>query len=105
MYNLLKYVYTNLGIDLGTANTVVFAERKGYIVNQPSVIAFNKKYEVIAYGLEAKDMKGKTGDRIRVSADKGVQRGREPQQNQQGHQTKGGCYPEDKSAFEHGKTS
>jgi len=66
MYNLLKYVFTNLGIDLGTANTVVFAERKGYIVNQPSVIAFNKNYDVIAFGLEAKDMLGKTGDRIRV---------------------------------------
>lgn len=66
MYNLLKYVFTNLGIDLGTANTVVFAERKGYIVNQPSVIAFNKDYDVIAFGMEAKDMMGKTGDRIKV---------------------------------------
>ena len=66
MFNLLKYVFTNLGIDLGTANTVVFAERKGYIVNQPSVIAFNNHYDVIAYGLEAKDMLGKTGDRIKV---------------------------------------
>jgi len=66
MYNLLKYVFTNLGIDLGTANTVVFAERKGYIVNQPSVIAFNKNNDVIAFGLEAKDMLGKTGDRIKV---------------------------------------
>jgi rod shape-determining protein MreB len=66
MYRLLKFVFTNLGIDLGTANTVVFAERKGYIVNQPSVIAFNRNYDVIAFGLEAKDMLGKTGERIKV---------------------------------------
>ncbi len=66
MYSLLNYVFTNLGIDLGTANTVVFAERKGYVVNQPSVIAFNKNYHMIAYGTEAKEMLGKTGDRIKV---------------------------------------
>jgi rod shape-determining protein MreB len=66
MYSLLNYVFTNLGIDLGTANTVVFAERKGYVVNQPSVIAFNKNYQMIAYGTEAKEMLGKTGDQIKV---------------------------------------
>ncbi len=66
MYNFLKYVFTNLGIDLGTANTVVFAERKGYVVNEPSVIAFNKEYNVIAFGTDAKDMLGKTGDQIKV---------------------------------------
>lgn len=66
MYNFLKYIFTNLGIDLGTANTVVFAEKKGYIINEPSVIAFNKQYDVIAFGSEAKDMLGKTGDRIKV---------------------------------------
>jgi rod shape-determining protein MreB len=66
MYSILKYLFTNLGIDLGTANTVIFAERKGYIIDQPSVIAFNSKYEVLAFGTEAKDMLGKTGDRIKV---------------------------------------
>jgi rod shape-determining protein MreB len=66
MYNLLKYVFTNLGIDLGTANTLVYAERKGYVVNEPSVIAFNKSYDVIAFGTEAKEMLGKTGDQIKV---------------------------------------
>jgi rod shape-determining protein MreB len=66
MYSFLRYIFTNLGIDLGTANTVVFAEKKGYIVNQPSVIAFNNKYDVLAFGTEAKEMLGKTGERIRV---------------------------------------
>lgn len=66
MYNFLKYIFTNLGIDLGTANTIVFAEKKGYIINEPSVIAFNRQFDVIAFGSEAKDMLGKTGDRIKV---------------------------------------
>jgi rod shape-determining protein MreB len=66
MYGILKHLFTNLGIDLGTANTLVFADNKGYIVNQPSVIAFNNKSDVIAFGSDAKDMLGKTGDSIRV---------------------------------------
>ena len=67
MFNILKYVFTNLGIDLGTANTVVFAERKGYVVNEPSVIAFNKGNNVIAIGSEAKEMLLKGLDAIDVS--------------------------------------
>jgi len=66
MHNFFKYIFTNLGIDLGTANTVVFAERKGYVVNEPSVIAFNKAHDVLAFGAEAKEMLGKTGDQIKV---------------------------------------
>jgi rod shape-determining protein MreB len=66
MYGLFKHIFTNLGVDLGTANTVVFAENKGYIVNQPSVIAFNNKSSVIAFGVDAKEMLGKTGESIRV---------------------------------------
>lgn len=66
MHNLFRYIFTDLGVDLGTANTVVFADRKGYIVNQPSVIAFNKNSRVIAFGNEAKEMLGKTGDLIKV---------------------------------------
>ena len=66
VHSLFRYIFTDLGIDLGTANTVVFADRKGYIVNQASVIAFNKNSQVIAFGNEAKEMLGKTGDLIRV---------------------------------------
>lgn len=66
MYSLFKHLFTNLGIDLGTANTIVFAERKGFVINQPSVIAFNNKFDVIAFGSEAKEMFGKTGDQIKV---------------------------------------
>ena len=66
MYNIFRYLFTNLGIDLGTANTIVFADKKGYVVNQPSVIAFSKNSDVIAFGVEAKEMLGKTGDLIKV---------------------------------------
>jgi rod shape-determining protein MreB len=66
MYGIFRYLFTNLGIDLGTANTVVFADRKGYVVNQPSVIAFGKNADVVAFGAEAKEMLGKTGDLIKV---------------------------------------
>ncbi len=66
MLTFFKNIFTNLGIDLGTANTVVFADTKGFVINQSSVIAYNNKNEVIAFGNEAKDMLGKTGDLIRV---------------------------------------
>ncbi len=66
MYGLLNSFFTHLGIDLGTANTVVYADNLGYVVNQPSVIAFNQGAKVIAFGAEAKEMLGKTGQSIRV---------------------------------------
>jgi rod shape-determining protein MreB len=66
MLSFLKQIFTNLGIDLGTANTVVYADTKGFVVNQSSVIAFNQKNDVIAFGNEAKEMLGKTGELIKV---------------------------------------
>jgi len=66
MFSIFKNIFTNLGIDLGTANTVVFTDTQGFVVNQSSVIAFNQEDEVIAYGNDAKEMLGKTGDLIRV---------------------------------------
>ena len=55
-----------LGIDLGTANTLVFAPQKGIIINEPSVVAVSKPdNKVLAIGKEAKEMLGKTpGDII-----------------------------------------
>jgi rod shape-determining protein MreB len=67
MFNLFKYLFTDLAVDLGTANTIVFAQNKGYVINQPSVIAYNALSSgVIAIGYEAKEMLGKTGEMIRV---------------------------------------
>lgn len=54
-----------LGIDLGTANTLVFAPGRGIVLNEPSVVAVNMiDNEIIAVGNDAKDMIGKTPDNI-----------------------------------------
>ncbi len=51
----------DLGIDLGTANTLVYARGKGIIINEPSVVAINADTgEVLKVGMEAKMMLGKT---------------------------------------------
>lgn len=51
----------NIGIDLGTANTIVYIEGKGIVLRESSVVARNKKSgEVIAVGEEARDMIGRT---------------------------------------------
>ena len=52
---------SDLAIDLGTANTLVYAKGKGILVNEPSIVALNKNTgEIIAVGREAKDMLGRT---------------------------------------------
>ncbi len=49
----------NIGIDLGTANTLVYVDGKGIVLNEPSVVAKNTQTEeVIAVGEEARDMIG-----------------------------------------------
>ena len=51
----------DVGIDLGTANTLVFLRGKGIVVNEPSVVAINRKTgQVVAVGSEAKQMLGRT---------------------------------------------
>jgi len=54
-----------IGIDLGTANTVVFVPNKGFIINEPTIVAIRKSdNSVIAVGLEAKEMIGRTSEDI-----------------------------------------
>ncbi|MFH1608460.1 MAG: rod shape-determining protein [Patescibacteria group bacterium] len=54
-----------LGIDLGTANTLVYIPGKGVILNEPSVVAVSEQdNKIIAIGVEAKNMMGKTPDSI-----------------------------------------
>ncbi|MFA6325122.1 MAG: rod shape-determining protein [Candidatus Paceibacterota bacterium] len=54
-----------LGIDLGTANTLVFMPGKGIILNEPSVVAVSEQdNRILAIGFDAKDMIGKTPDSI-----------------------------------------
>jgi len=51
----------DIGIDLGTANTLVYVPGKGVVVNEPSVVAINQKTgRVVAVGSEAKQMLGRT---------------------------------------------
>ncbi|PWU03575.1 MAG: rod shape-determining protein [Terriglobia bacterium] len=56
---------TDLAIDLGTANTLVFAQNKGIVVNEPSIVALRKDSGAVeAVGSEAKEMLGRTPDQI-----------------------------------------
>ena len=53
----------DIGIDLGTANTLVFVKGKGIIIREPSVVAVDQRYSpvrVVAVGSEAKNMIGRT---------------------------------------------
>jgi rod shape-determining protein MreB and related proteins len=59
--NFLGRFSQDIGIDLGTANTLVYVRGKGIVINEPSVVALNKKTgEVLAIGKEAQRMVGKT---------------------------------------------
>ncbi|HLJ13603.1 MAG TPA: rod shape-determining protein [Bryobacteraceae bacterium] len=63
--SLFSLFSSDLAIDLGTANTLVFAKGKGIVVNEPSIVAINKTNgEVEAVGREAKDMVGRTPGNI-----------------------------------------
>jgi rod shape-determining protein MreB len=58
---LLGLFSHDIGIDLGTANTLVMVRGKGIVINEPSVVAVNKKTKkVLAIGTEAKRMVGRT---------------------------------------------
>ena len=55
----------HIAVDLGTANTLVFVQSQGIVINEPSVVAVDTINErVIAVGKEAKDYIGKTPQRI-----------------------------------------
>ncbi len=57
----------DIGIDLGTANTLVYLRGRGIVINEPSVVALNTKTSrVVALGQEAKDMMGRTPHHIKI---------------------------------------
>jgi len=62
MFKKFQKMFNNdIGIDLGTANTLVYAEGHGIILNEPSVVAVNQKTgQVVAVGHAAKEMLGRT---------------------------------------------
>lgn len=62
MFNKLLGLFSkDIGIDLGTANTLVYVRGEGIVINEPSVVAINKKTgQILAIGNEAKKMVGRT---------------------------------------------
>ncbi|MEA2570617.1 MAG: rod shape-determining protein MreB [Acidobacteriota bacterium] len=63
--SLLSLFSNDLAIDLGTANTLVYAKNKGIVVREPSIVAVNKvNMNVEAVGREAKEMLGRTPGNI-----------------------------------------
>ncbi len=66
MFNkLLGKISKDIGIDLGTANTLVYVKDKGIVINEPSVVAVNKNTgQILAIGKKAQKMVGKTPSHI-----------------------------------------
>lgn len=61
----MSFFSPKLGIDLGTANTLVYVPGKGIVLNEPAVVAVSETDNtILAIGLEAKEMIGKTPDNI-----------------------------------------
>src|SRR6185503_6864490 len=67
---ILDFFSNDLAIDLGTANTLVYARDRGIIINEPSVVAIHRnargQTRVLAVGKEAKDMLGRTPGSIQA---------------------------------------
>ena len=70
MFKLLRGIFSNdLSIDLGTANTLIYARNQGVVLNEPSVVAIRQEdgsgeKKVVAVGWEAKKMLGRTPGNI-----------------------------------------
>jgi len=63
--NIRRFFSHDIGIDLGTANTLVYLAGKGIVINEPSVVAVNQKTgQVVAIGTEARAMLGRTPEHI-----------------------------------------
>ncbi|MFM7088436.1 MAG: rod shape-determining protein [Candidatus Paceibacterota bacterium] len=68
MFNKLYKLFSNeIGIDLGTANTLVYLKGHGIVINEPSVVAVNQKTnQILAVGSKAKEMLGRTPGHIKA---------------------------------------
>lgn len=66
--NFFGSLSKDLGIDIGTSNTLVYVKDKGIVINEPSVVAINTRNDqIIAVGNDAKQMMGKTPPHIIAS--------------------------------------
>ena len=65
---IFDFLSTDVAMDLGTANTLIFVKGKGIVLNEPSIVAFDRSTKkIIAIGNEAKAMQGREHKEIRVS--------------------------------------
>ena len=65
---LFGHFSKDLGIDLGTSNTLVYSKDGGIVINEPSVVAVNTRTDqILAVGKDAKSMLGKTPPHIKIS--------------------------------------
>ena len=63
--SMLGFFAKDIGIDLGTANTLVHIKGRGIVIREPSVVAIDKyTQEVVAVGIEAKEMLGRTPENL-----------------------------------------
>ena len=68
MENIFGRFSQDIGIDLGTANTLVYVRGRGIVINEPSVVAVNQRTgQILAIGKQAKTMVGKTPGHITVT--------------------------------------
>lgn len=64
---IIGTVSTDIGIDLGTANTLVYVKGRGIVINEPTIVAINRKTgQLVAVGNEAKAMQGRAPKHIDV---------------------------------------
>lgn len=65
---LFDFLSADIAIDLGTANTLIYVRGKGIVLNEPSIVAFDRNTKkIIALGNKAKEMQGKEHKEIRVT--------------------------------------
>ena len=66
-FKLFDFTSKDIGIDLGTANIIITLKGKGIVINEPSVVAIDKETgELLATGMEAKEMLGRTPETIKA---------------------------------------
>ena len=63
--SIFDFISSDIGIDLGTANTIIYVKGEGIVLSEPSVVAIEKANgKVVAVGASAKEMLGRTPDQI-----------------------------------------
>ena len=64
-FSFFNFLTSDVAIDLGTANTLVYVKGKGILLNEPSIVAVSRKdQEIVAFGQAAREMIGRTPEEI-----------------------------------------